>query len=250
MKRSPFLVILLLLLLPTAARSATCAVSHVFATGETLTAAILNMNPTAEVNCANNIDNQNIGAAGLYATQIVPVTAAQAVFGGSVQYRMPSGLLVTASSGLVQGQLVLSDASGAKPLKGLRVTGLTGNLEITNSNNTAVIMTLTDAGNLSAPTISTRGGTVGPVYGLAGDPREATLHSVLWSCTFASSTSCTSTFSGASAFTSAATYACMVDDPAGGAPWIVQIANLSGTQMQMFVPTAQSVAYPFVCTGT
>ena len=80
---------------PHAAQATTCTQAFVFATGQTLTAANLNANPANEITCINNIDNNNIGSNGIYATQIKPTSIAQAAFGGTVAYTFPNAVLAT-----------------------------------------------------------------------------------------------------------------------------------------------------------
>jgi hypothetical protein len=74
------------------AQAVTCSVAQVFSTGMTLTATNLNANPANEVTCINNIDHTNLGSAGIYASQIIPATAPQAAFGGSLTYTFPAGI--------------------------------------------------------------------------------------------------------------------------------------------------------------
>jgi Chaperone of endosialidase len=57
-----------------------------FVTGTTINAAPFNANFTAVATAVNNIDNTNIGAAGLYASQLLPTSSAQATFGGAIGY--------------------------------------------------------------------------------------------------------------------------------------------------------------------
>ncbi|MDB5093112.1 MAG: tail fiber protein [Candidatus Eremiobacteraeota bacterium] len=76
----------LLFAAPSAASAGTCAVAHVFILNEVLTASVLNTNPAGEVACINNIDNLNIGGAGIYASQLIPTSAARATFGGQFGY--------------------------------------------------------------------------------------------------------------------------------------------------------------------
>jgi hypothetical protein len=77
---------------PRPAAAITCSVSHVFSTGETLTAANLNANPSNEVTCINNIDWHNVGSAGFFASNLIPTTTGQATFGGSSLYTFPAGI--------------------------------------------------------------------------------------------------------------------------------------------------------------
>lgn len=66
-----------------------------FTNGEVLTQAAMNANPNALTAWSTNIDNTNIGSAGLFATNLKPTTGAQATFGGSVSYTFPAGVLAT-----------------------------------------------------------------------------------------------------------------------------------------------------------
>lgn len=92
---------------PREASAATCVVSHTFVTGETLTATNMNANPANEVNCINNVDFNNIGVAGIYASQIKPGNTTQATFGGSSVYTFPVGVNaggpLTATTGVFSG---------------------------------------------------------------------------------------------------------------------------------------------------
>lgn len=94
---------------PREASAATCVVSHTFVTGETLTATTMNANPANEVNCINNVDFNNIGVAGIYASQIKPGNTTQATFGGSSVYTFPAGVNaggpLTATTGAFSGSV-------------------------------------------------------------------------------------------------------------------------------------------------
>ncbi len=63
------------------------SIPNTFATGTTIQAAPFNANFTAIQTAVNSIDNTNIGAAGIFASQLIPTTAAQATFGGLVGYK-------------------------------------------------------------------------------------------------------------------------------------------------------------------
>lgn len=77
---------------PKLASAAPCNPSHTFITGEVLTASILNSNPVTFSGCLNNIDNTNLGSAGIYASQIKPTNSSQATFGNSISYVFQGGL--------------------------------------------------------------------------------------------------------------------------------------------------------------
>jgi Chaperone of endosialidase len=55
-------------------------------TGTTINAAPFNTNFSAVATAVNSIDNSNIGAAGIFASQLLPTTSAQATFGGTLGY--------------------------------------------------------------------------------------------------------------------------------------------------------------------
>lgn len=71
-----------------------CNQAHVFVTGEVLTAATLNANPSNDVICFNNIDNTNIGSNGIFGSQITANSIATATFAGSFGYTFNNGLTV------------------------------------------------------------------------------------------------------------------------------------------------------------
>lgn len=91
---------------PKAALAISCPPSHTFITGETLTASVLNSNPVTFSGCFNNIDNTNIGSAGLYASNLNPTTLSNAQFGGNQTYTFgaPTSASVPLRIGGVSGQ--------------------------------------------------------------------------------------------------------------------------------------------------
>jgi hypothetical protein len=79
---------------PLIAQAAPCSPSMTFTTGQTLTAAVLNSNPTTFSGCFSNIDYTNIGAAGIFASQMMPTNSSQATFGGGQNYTFTNNLTV------------------------------------------------------------------------------------------------------------------------------------------------------------
>jgi hypothetical protein len=79
---------------PLIAQAAPCSPSMTFTTGQTLTASVLNSNPATFSGCFSNIDYTNIGAAGIFASQMMPTNASQATFGGGQNYTFPNNLTV------------------------------------------------------------------------------------------------------------------------------------------------------------
>ena len=80
------------------AQAAPCAPSMTFTTGQTLTAAVLNSNPVTFSGCFSNIDYTNIGAAGLYPSELMPTTTGQGTVGGSVPITFPNGTITTTAT--------------------------------------------------------------------------------------------------------------------------------------------------------
>jgi hypothetical protein len=65
-----------------------------FSPGTLIYSAQVNANFTAVANAVNSIDNTNIGASGIYASNIIPASTAQATFGGSQSYTFTKALTV------------------------------------------------------------------------------------------------------------------------------------------------------------
>jgi hypothetical protein len=73
-----------------------------FSSGQIAFSALVDANFAAIATWANgNVDNTNIGAAGIYASQIVPTNGTQATFGGSssINYQFPGTLSVGGPEG-------------------------------------------------------------------------------------------------------------------------------------------------------
>jgi hypothetical protein len=64
----------------------TLSIPNVFVNGTTINASPFNTNFNAVATAVNNIDATNIGTVGLYASNLLPGTSAQATFGGTAGY--------------------------------------------------------------------------------------------------------------------------------------------------------------------
>lgn len=158
----------------TPAEAITCSISHVYTTGETLTSAVLNANPTQFNTCFASIDHLNIGPAGIYASQIIPTTAAQATFGGSQVYTFPSVPSWTGALPVAQGGTNLTSLAGSKCIRSASTTALaesagdcvtavtaSGNLSSSGGTTPAISMTTTPSfSNVTTGTVSASGGLV------------------------------------------------------------------------------------------
>src|SRR6185437_9129087 len=74
------------------AQAAVCSLPYTFVNGTTADANQVNSNFTSIQTCANSVDNTQIGPAGIYASQIIPISLATATFGGSFAYTFNNGI--------------------------------------------------------------------------------------------------------------------------------------------------------------
>ncbi|MDB5094564.1 MAG: hypothetical protein JWO85_2665 [Candidatus Eremiobacteraeota bacterium] len=93
------------------------ALPYSFSPGTPALSAQVDANLNTLVNAINGgIDFANVGAAGFYASQIIPTTMAQAIFGGAQAYSFPAGIavggpLTTATTGGFSGKVIIGAAS-------------------------------------------------------------------------------------------------------------------------------------------
>ena len=95
----------------TASPSATYKVQHAFESGVPDTVFTLTRSSTTAtltfnaITALNNIDNGNIGAAGIYPSQLKPTTLAQSLFGGTagLTWQMPGSLAIPSGSTYAYG---------------------------------------------------------------------------------------------------------------------------------------------------
>lgn len=76
---------------------AACTVTYTFTNGTTAQSAQVNKNFSDVLACINNVTGANIGPGGLFASNLIPTTVAQATFGGSgagVNYKFPGTVLL------------------------------------------------------------------------------------------------------------------------------------------------------------
>jgi hypothetical protein len=135
---------------PASVDAAPCAAMNVFVTGTTANPTPVNQNFSNLVACAEDIDNSNIGAAGIFASQIIPTSSTQATFGGSQPYTFTTALTVPSltSSGAVSGTTgtFTGAVSGATLTSSNTVTGVAANFS--SSSNTMGALSL-DGGRVS-----------------------------------------------------------------------------------------------------
>lgn len=255
---------------PAVALAVPCSQVFVFQTGQVLTASNLNANPANFVSCVNNIDNTNIGTAGLYASQIVPTNSSQATFGGSQAYTFPSGLsstvigtngginLVnnTASAGQTPGTpWIANDGGGIKGINfNVPTSASFGWRFLTNDATAQATISSNGQLTLSGPALATESGfstaaPMPPMYTTSGAAAAGTLHGVVWSCTLVVG-SCGVTLTGAAVFSSVSSYGCFANTQATPvATFYISPSSASGFTVTTSSGTGSGVASG-ACIGT
>ncbi|MBB5508172.1 hypothetical protein [Paraburkholderia atlantica] len=147
-----------------------------------------------------------------------------------------SSLTVYAPSDTNGANIKLVGNGGTTPNKYIRAQS--GNLQVLNSAYSAVVATLTDAGNLSV----TGTGTM-PVYGTTGTAVNAP-HMVTGSVALSSGTA-TVTLSSSAVFTSSSSYVCTANDTTAAAA--VKVSQSSGTSITFTGTSTDTVQ--FACAG-
>ena len=117
-----WIVLLLSLVAPRAAYATACNIPNTFTAGTSALASQVNANFTSLQSCGNNIDHTNIGTAGIYASQIVPDTAAHATFGGTTAYTFASGLTISGGAFSVSGSSAIFNTQ-IQAANGVNVSG-------------------------------------------------------------------------------------------------------------------------------
>jgi len=107
------------------ASATTCTIPYTFTAGTSAVAAQVNNNFSNLQSCGNNIDYNNIGTSGIYASQVIPTTGAQATFGGSQNYTFSNGLTTTT---LNASGTVTSTSSGTPFMAGVSGTAVQSGL--------------------------------------------------------------------------------------------------------------------------
>ncbi len=90
---------------PRLADATTCTIPYTFFPNTLADATQVNADFSAVATCASTIDNTNIGPAGIFASQIIPLTVGEATFGGSQPYTFPSD--IAAAGTIAAGPLTL-----------------------------------------------------------------------------------------------------------------------------------------------
>jgi hypothetical protein len=204
-------------------------IPNTFVTGTVIAAAPFNGNFSAVATAVNNIDNTNIGAAGLFASNLLPATLAQATFGGAQVYTFPAGIavggpLTAATTGAFSGALSIGGAFTGATSGAFSSTLSALSLAINGAYG------ITSAGLIVGSSNGSTTAYVPPVYTPAGASLAATTHIVTGSSLSGGGGSVTVTLSGAAAFSSSTSYYVIA---AAGAGTFVQVVLNSGTSFTL-----------------
>jgi hypothetical protein len=197
----------------------------VWSTDQILTAAALNGEFTAVANIVNALDYANVGAAGFYASNIIPTSGGQAQFGGKQAYTFPAGVII-------DGSLSASTAS-------FSTASFTGAVTM---NSTLGVSSYVEANGFQVS-----GAYVPPLYlGATGTPAGATAHMAIGAGITGGNGSFEVTLSGSDPFTSASSYYVFYSIQSTGtgltAPLTVTVVYVSGTQFSIVVSNASGTA--------
>ena len=220
-------------LLVAAAVGTTLVIPNTFVSGTTLSSSAMNANFSEISSWATQVDHSNIGASGIYASQVIPTTAAQATFGGSQQYTFPNAPAWTGACPISQGCTGATTAtigattpvtvSGTFPNQTLAcatcVTSVTsGDSNIYSTGGTTPIITIVTNPSFNMASSAASGSTYSympPVFTASGTAVGQTEHMVRVTGTLSASTETCGpltgvycgvvTLTGAAAFTSGGT---------------------------------------------
>jgi hypothetical protein len=135
---------------PKEARATTCTIPNTFTTGTTINAAPFNANFTALATCGNNIDNSNIGSAGIYASQIICSTVATCTFGATATMTFPTTIASTVAAASANAFTWQNYSSGTTGLfaSGATVATVAGTAMEIGQNGASNLLALDNSGDL------------------------------------------------------------------------------------------------------
>lgn len=150
------------------ARATTCSIPNTFTNGTTADANQVNANFSALQSCGNSIDYRNIGASGIYASQILPTTAAQATFSAAV------GWTITTTSATVVPLTVNSAAAPTADLLDVSING-TKNVWVASSGALNTLGAPVFGGAPTVSTFTTAGVLTNTATGVLGSTTAPTM---------------------------------------------------------------------------
>lgn len=139
------------------------SVFHAWVTGQVIDQTNMNGNISTLVTAGNNIDNQNIGVNGIFASQVIPTSGAQATFGGTQAFTFNGGAVVASNN----------DANVPLSITGNSATQTADYLDITKvGGTTGGIFSVGLSGNvtqLGATILAAPGGALTTQVGVTND---------------------------------------------------------------------------------
>lgn len=217
---------------PPEARATACSGFYTWNTGDTMTAARLNTINTVVTNCGNNVDNTNIGSAGIFASQIKGTSGANNTFGVSTAAATLNVPLILGASAITDSTNVemRNDNAGTNGIFFNVPTGSTNGFRF-GVNGSAVAQVNVDGSFIGACHGCVATTFYAPDYKNDGSAPANTLHVMgPLNVTTQLSSSCASlavcsvnvtTFSltNSAAYTSNITYGCFANDETGQVQW-------------------------------
>jgi hypothetical protein len=243
-----------------------------FSPGTTIFSAQVNANFAALVTGVNNVVAANIGATGIYASNIIPLNASEATFGGTQTYTFPAGVTLAGplagvtsfSAGAFNGTTTISTFTGgtANSLTtgGFVQIGSTGGQNVIydfagiQGRNAGAVFALalqplggnvTVGGALEATSNASTQSFVPPIYTAAGAAVASTAHiltgfTTIGTITNGSDVSVAVSLTGAAQFTGSTSYVVTANIQNGisalsGGGVTIQVVNSSGSSFSLVV---------------
>lgn len=232
----------------------TVSIPYSFAASTDAVASQVNANFTALAAIINgNIDNTNIGPAGLFASQVVPTTTGQATFGGTVAYAFPAAVGLSSNKVITWNGITGIFGDGVNNLS-LRVPSAAGSIFVQKHDGSANVVQIQEGGAgftmpLSTAADSVHSGFVAPFYTNAGAATMSTLRCVSGSATFSASSTTTVTLSNAGLISSVV--AILVTQLGGTfAGAVTYLASFSTPTLTITASTTNSNTVSFLVIGT
>lgn len=262
------------------ASASTLTIPNSFTSGTVISSSQMNSNFNSIATWANgNVDHTNINnSAGIYASQLVPTSGAQATFGGSTGYTFTTTLT---APGLIMATPAATPTANAVWLQNDNggTNGLVINIPSASTNGIQFEAAGVRVGQMTAdglfygtPHSQTTPAPMAPTYTHAGAAVANTLHTVQdtfqptisgGNCvpttnigTYCNLSSSTVTLTNAAVFTSATSYVCSVSTSIVHV--LPLITNTSGTTLTFSIQNSSggnllnnsTVDFEYSCTGT
>lgn len=163
-------LVLWILFLHAIGGATTCTVPNSFTNGTTADANQVNANFSSLQACGNNIDHTNVGAAGIYASQIIPTSTAQATFGGAVGYVFNPGVTSVVPVTISNAASPTVDYFDVKTSGGTLQFAVDKSANIVGTTTTSIFFgQATGNGQIGTPTATVVKGVTCAIFGIASE---------------------------------------------------------------------------------